>query len=307
MKNISDLYKYHYVKASSKRGARKTMSSTSSNANRTFRVSGYQVIRIIGTGAKSTIWEVRQETTGQSFALKRVIKQNNDDDRFANQIINEFECGQHIDHPNIRKVYDLRKIRKFISVREIQLLMEYCPGRSVQDAPPKSILDACSIFTQVAAAMDDFNKAGFVHADMKPNNIVVLPDGNVKIIDLGQACRIGTVKERIQGTPDFIAPEQVNRWPLDARTDVFNFGAAFYWALTGKCIPTLLPTLNAMRTSSRGATVIPPNEHNRDIPTMLSNLVLDCVQVEPKHRPETMREIVRRLGIILKREFQPVP
>lgn len=282
------------------------MSNTSSNTNRTFRVSGYQIIRIIGTGARSTIWEVRQETTGQSFALKRVVRQNNDDDRFANQISNEFECGQQIDHQNIRKIYDLRKIRKFLSVREIQLLMEYCPGRSVQDAPPKNVLDACSIFTQVATAMDDFNKAGFVHADMKPNNIIVNPDGNVKIIDLGQACKIGAIKERIQGTPDFIAPEQVNRHPLDARTDVFNFGAALYWALTGKCIPTQLPTMNAIRTAQNGARVVPPNEHNKEIPIMLSNLILDCVQIEPKHRPETMREIVRRLGIILKREFQAI-
>ncbi len=267
-------------------------------------MSGHQVVRIIGTGARSTIWEVRQEATGKSFALKRVVRNGSDDERFFQQATNEFECCRGLDHPNIRKIFDLRKIRKLFSVREIHLLMEYCPGRSVQDAPPQTVLDACDIFSQVATAMNSLNSSGYVHADMKPNNIVVSPEGDVKVIDLGQACKLGTIKERIQGTPDFIAPEQVNRWPLDARTDVFNFGAAFYWALTGQCIPTLMPTLNAMRTTHTGANVIPPHERNSDVPPLLSNLVMDCVMVEPTHRPENMREIVRRLGIVLKREFQ---
>ena len=65
------------------------------------------------------------------------------------------------------------------------------------------------------------------------------PTGEVKVIDFGQSCRIGTVKERIQGTPDYIAPEQVARRPITSQTDVFNLGATLYWALTGQDIPTL--------------------------------------------------------------------
>ena len=275
------------------------------NTNRTFRVSGYRVVRVLGTGARSTIWEVRQEATGQSFALKRVLKQGNDDSRFMQQVANEYECGRHIDHPNVRKVYDLRRVRKLLAIRETHLLMEYCPGKSVQDSPPRAMLEACGVFAQVAQAIETINRAGFVHADMKPNNIVVTPEGNVKIIDLGQTCRIGTVKERIQGTPDFIAPEQVKRGPLDVRTDVFNFGASFYWALTGKCIPTLLPKANSLELPNNSSAVTPPHKHNSDIPLILSNLVMECVRVDPNHRPKTMQEVVRRLGIVLRRQTQP--
>ena len=77
------------------------------------------------------------------------------------------------------------------------------------------------IFQAVASAMGHMHSMGFIHADMKPNNIIVgSKNGAVKVIDFGQSCSIGTRKARIQGTPDFIAPEQVKLRPLDARTDV---------------------------------------------------------------------------------------
>ena len=71
------------------------------------------------------------------------------------------------------------------------------------------------------------NSRGYVHADTKPNNIIVSAKGTVKIIDLGQSCPLGTIKERIQGTPDFIAPEQVNRRPLARRVRPYVIGAEF--------------------------------------------------------------------------------
>ena len=217
------------------------------------------------------------------------------------QVVNEYDCGRRIDHPGVRRVYDLRRVRRLLAVRETHLLMEYCPDRSLQDSPTKSVLEACGVFAQVAQGIDAINLAGFVHADMKPNNIIITPEGNVKIIDLGQACRIGTVKERIQGTPDFIAPEQVKRGPLGVQTDVFNFGASFYWALTGKCIPTLLPKANSLELPAAGPAVTPPVKHNSDIPPVLNNLVMDCVKVDPSQRPGSMQEVVRRLGIVLRR------
>ena len=83
------------------------------------------------------------------------------------------------------------------------------------------------------------HQMGYAHCDIKPNNILRNDTGKVKVIDFGQSCKIGTVKERIQGTPDYIAPEQVARRPISVQTDVFNLGATLYWALTGKLIPTL--------------------------------------------------------------------
>ena len=107
-----------------------------------------------------------------------------------------------------------------------------------------------------------------------------------------------TVKQRIQGTPDFIAPEQVQRQPLDARTDAYNFAAALYWTLTGQPIPTILPREGAV-TLKADMTYIPPEELNRAVPPALSKLIIDCIEVRPSRRPGSMREVAGRLSLIL--------
>lgn len=267
--------------------------------------NGYQRVRILGTGAHSTIWQVRDTAGGRTCALKSVVRNGHEDERFFQQTINEYEIASRIDHPNVRKVYELRRVRKLMRVRELQLLMEFCPGRSVQEQRPRSLLGVCSVFAQTAHALQKINERGFVHGDMKPDNIIVDEEGNVKIIDLGHACTLKTIKERIQGSPDFIAPEQINLEPLDARTDVFNYGASLYWALCGKYIPSLLP--NGGTPSLRQGRIPPPEEFNPEVPPLLSRLAMDCVQYRPKDRPATMHEIIGRLAIILRKELQPTP
>jgi serine/threonine-protein kinase len=143
------------------------------------------------------------------------------------------------------------------------------------------------------------HQAGYVHCDIKPNNILMNKSGTIKIIDLGQSCRIGTIKQRIQGTPDYIAPEQVKRQPLDQKTDIFNLGATMYWALTGQNIPTLIPQKN-----STGLQVLPkerkaPHEIKKQIPIELSNLVMDTVENKPEDRPRNMMAVVSRLDVMI--------
>ncbi len=272
---------------------------------RTFQIPGYQAVRIIGNGAHSTIWEVRSLKDSQTYALKRVVKNEKSDERFFTQTINEFEIASQLDHPNIRKVIELRRIRKLLAVKELHLIMEYCPGRNLQQAPPANVRDACHIWGRVGIALFQINQAGFVHSDMKPSNVIVDSAGDVKVIDFGQACPIGTVKERIQGTPDFIAPEQVNRQPHNERTDVFNFGASFYWTLTGKSGPVVLPHEGSLQLPGHNA-VKPPSELNPEVAPMLSKLIMDCIELEPSHRPANMREVVMRLDVILRKNFTTV-
>lgn len=263
----------------------------------TLEVPGYQVVQFLGSGARSTIWQVRDRRTGQMCALKRVVRQQGSDARFFEQTLNEYAVSSHFSHPVIRRIYRLRRVRRWLALKEIQLIMELCEGRTVQESRPADVRETARIFGHVGKALAHMNACGYVHADMKPNNIVVAPDSGVKIIDLGQSCPIGTVKRRIQGTPDFIAPEQVHRQPLDGRTDVFNFGAAFYWALSGRAIPTALP--------KKGATVLvaelavtPVEKLNPEVPTPLSKLITDCIEVRPTRRPESMAAVVARLELV---------
>jgi len=260
-------------------------------------IPGFQVVQFLGSGARSTIWQIRDRQTNQLLALKRVVKRHISDMRFLEQAVNEYKVATQLDHPVIRKIHRIHKIKRWLSLREVHLVMELCEGATVQGNRPRSVLEVMRIFTDVAGALAYMNARGFVHADMKPNNILVAPDGSVKIIDLGQSCPVGTVKTRIQGTPDYIAPEQVHRRPLDARTDVFNFGASLYWTLTGQAIPTVLPKRGGINIMTDQA-IVPPEEVNPLVPSLLSKLVVDCIRTNPLHRPADLDGVVDRLGLI---------
>ena len=147
------------------------------------------------------------------------------------------------------------------------------------------------------------HQQGYIHCDIKPNNILINSSGSVRIIDLGQCCKIGTVKQRIQGTPDYIAPEQVHRKHLDGRTDIFNLGATMYWALTGKNVPTLIPQAGDL-SSFVGQRIFPaPHELHEKIPFGISKIVTDCVKEEPGERPNSMSEVVSRLDLLIHSVF----
>jgi serine/threonine protein kinase len=266
-----------------------------------FQIPGCQVMDYLGKGARSTIWRVRERDRNRYYAVKRVTKQPGDDDRFFDQAINEFEIARQFDHPGLRKYYRLRRVRHWLQVNELHLFMELCDGKSCQAHRPADMARAVHIFHDVAGALTHLHALGFVHGDIKPNNIIVADDDTAKIIDFGQSCPIGTVKDRIQGTPDFIAPEQVRRHPLDGRTDVFNFGAALYWVLTGKAIPTILPKDTASVQLVSDLAVTPPVELNDQVPAPLNRLVLDCIEFNASRRPQAIKEVASRLDLIAHR------
>ncbi len=265
-----------------------------------FEIPGYHVLEALGRGAGSTIWMARQESTGKLFAVKRVIRNSPDDVRFLKQAENEYEIGSQLRHPVIRHLEDLRRVRRWGRTREIRVVMEFCPGKSMQDKCPSSVADILRIYAKVGEGLGAMHVSGFLHTDIKPNNIIVDTDGTVKVIDLGQSCRVGTIKPRIQGTPDFIAPEQVNRAPLDARTDVFNFGASLYWSLTGQPIKTTLPKSADDLVTAGKQQLRPANKLNPDVPPALASMVADCVEFQPSKRLASMKQAVAKLQLIRK-------
>jgi serine/threonine-protein kinase len=270
------------------------------------QVPGHKIVQLLGNGARSTIWQIRHLATGQFYALKRVVKREKNDFRFIEQVETEYTNACKLDHPNLRKIYNLRRIHKWLAVSEVQLMMEFCPGETIQNARPQSVEKVVDIFSTVASVLEHMNAKGVIHADTKPNNILISEEGEVKVIDLGQSCAVGTVKERIQGTPDFIAPEQVHRQPLDSRTDVFNFGASLYWTLTGRAIPTALPQTDSIR-EKRDHLRHPISELNPAVPPSLVKLVEDCIELSPGRRPESMKDVNSRLSLVsltMKRKAQ---
>jgi len=265
-------------------------------------VGGFTIVKRIGVGARSTIYLATDEQDKTEVALKRVIYQRPEDLRIFEQVETEYKAARRIDHPYIRKCNKLTKIRSMLKVREMLLSMEYFDGRNLEDSPSLSLGDVLLVFRMIATALNAMHQQGYVHCDIKPNNILMSKSGSIKIIDLGQSCKIGTVKRRIQGTPDYIAPEQVRRKPLGPKTDIFNLGATMYWALTGKHAPTLIPKKNKFGIPV-AAPRIAPNEIKKRIPANVSNLVMDCIEDDPAKRPANMMTIISRLDLMVHNIF----
>ncbi len=263
------------------------------------KINGYDVLNTLGTGAASTIYAVQDSKTNQIYALKQVLKKAADDQKFIDQAINEHNIASRIDHPAVRKCFKLKKVRKLIAVSEINLLMELVDGHNIQQKRHESLTQLARIFIAAADAIHAIHEAGFVHADIKPINILFTDQHSVKIIDFGHSCPIGTVKDRVQGTPDYIAPEQVRRQPITERTDIFSFGASLYWCVTNKFIPTLIPKTDNGVTRKDSTTLIPPIEIKPEIPLSLNTLILECIRDLPEERPESMPAIKARLELIL--------
>jgi serine/threonine protein kinase len=265
-------------------------------------VGGFTITRRIGSGARSTIYLATDDEDGTQVALKRLIFEKPEDHRVFEQTENEYKVAQHLDHPYIRKCYKLRKIRSMFKVREMLLSMEHFEGKTLEESPTLSLGDVLLVFRMVATGLNAMHQAGFVHCDIKPNNILINKSGAIKIIDLGQSCRIGTVKTRIQGTPDYIAPEQVRRKTLGPRTDIFNLGATMYWALTGKNVPTLIAKKTGVGLYER-PKCLAPHELKSQIPLGVSKLVMDCVKGDPAERPANMVEVISRLDLMIHSIF----
>jgi serine/threonine-protein kinase len=206
--------------------------------------------------------------------------------------------GRQIHHPGLRKSIDykanLTLLRKTI---DAILVMELVDGTPLELQLPRKMEDMVDCFAQTAQALESLHQTGYVHCDLKPNNILRSNAGDVKVIDLGQACAIGTKKERIQGTPDYISPEQVRCLEVTPKTDVFNFGATMYWCLTQEKLPTLFNLSRGDNSFLLDSKIKTPHQFNPKVPEALSNLVMECVKSSPAKRPE-ISDCIRRLQVV---------
>jgi serine/threonine-protein kinase len=262
-------------------------------------VGGFTIKKRIGSGARSTIYLATDHQTKTDVALKRIIYERPEDTRVFEQTENEFKVAQRLNHPYIRECYKIKKIRSMFNLKEMLLSMELFEGKTLEDGPTLSLVDVLLVFRMVATGLNAMHREGFIHCDIKPNNIIISKAGSIKIIDLGQSCKIGTTKRRIQGTPDYIAPEQVRRKALGPRTDIFNLGATMYWALTGKNVPTLIPKKKRGVGMAAPRNCPAPHELKPRIPERISTLVMDCVKDNPAQRPENMMTVITRLDLII--------
>lgn len=260
----------------------------------------YDLQQRLGEGARSVIWRAVDKNTGKVVAIKRCIRKEDKDIRFIEQMEAEHALCKNFNHANLRRSYDLKVNRTLLRrVTDAIMIMEYVDGLPLDVAPPPDLASTLDAFIQAASGLKAMHALGVVHCDIKPNNILRSSAGNVKVIDYGQSCPVGTVKERIQGTPDYIAPEQVNRKPVTVQTDVFNLGATLYWALTGRHIPTLYTVQKSKGENNLLSDDLfdSPLQLNPLVPPVVSEMVMACVATAPKKRPVDMDVMLQKMEI----------
>lgn len=257
----------------------------------------YRVVNPLGTGAGSTILLISDKTAGgKRYALKVVKRQDADDDIYIAQARVEYAAAQKLNHPAIAKVYDIRTKRSWFRLSGVELLLEYVDGKTLEELEAPTMGQLVLIFNQVVSALTHMHRRGVYHGDLKPSNIMLSKTGQVKLIDFGTAWIKGEEKNRVQGTPQYMAPEQANEKVVDERTDVYNLGATMYRMFTGRYLQSGIP-----KSGEGGARKIPtPIQINPKIPGTLNETIMACVELSPERRPAGMFEIKNQLAAVAK-------
>jgi serine/threonine protein kinase len=270
-----------------------------------FRIGNFQVIARLGTGAHSTILHVRRPADGRSYALKVVLIHGKKDLKFLEQAEHEFRVARMLDHPNLIKIHTLEKVRNWLfQVRKVHLLIEYVNGKTLDQCPPLGIPKLVQLFRCLADGLTHMHFRRVYHGDLKPNNIMVSRTGEVKIIDYGLATIRGEAKDRLQGTPEYMAPEQARRRIIDAKTDIYNLGATMYRMITMRLPPTYIPGRGDetnLRMDHRTAKRMlkPVQDLTPGAPRELCELIHHCLAYKAANRPaamENVRQVLEELS-----------
>ena len=257
-------------------------------------IGRFQVLGTLGKGAHSTILHIRRTADSKQYALKVVPIHTADELKFLDQAEHEFQVAQKLDHPNLIKIYALESVRNWMfRVRKLHLLIEYVNGKTLDVMPPAPISRLIQIFVRVAAGLAHMHRRGVCHADLKPNNIIVSRTGDVKIFDFGLARIKGESRGRVQGTPEYMAPEQAKRGIVNERTDIYNFGATMYRLATWRFAPAAVAEGSefAMDAKMREHLLKPVSVYNAEAPAELCEIIHRCLSYDPHKRPERVGEI----------------
>ena len=270
-----------------------------SNATSTPKLSSmkYRIVSPIGSGAGSTILQIADKSAGgKRYALKVVKRLEPEDDVYVAQAQVEFEVSKKLKHPAIVKIYDCRVKRSWFKMSGVELLMEFVDGKTLDEIEAPEMGQLVLIFCQVASALTHMHRRGVFHGDLKPSNIMLSKASQVKLIDFGTAWIKGEEKNRVQGTPQFIAPESVNDRVVNAKTDIYNFGATMYRMFTGRFANQGLPKAG----DGGQRKLVAPIQINPKIPGTLNETIMSCLEISPDRRPAGMFEIQHQLEAVAK-------
>ncbi len=253
----------------------------------------YKLISRIAIGGMGEVWQAHDEVILRDVAIKILKQEFMGDPGFLERFRTEARHAAMVNHPGIADVYDYGE-----DSGSAYLVMELVPGDSLakiletqKTLPAEQVLD---IISQTGRALFEAHEAGLVHRDVKPGNLLITPDGEVKITDFGiarVADQVGlTATGQVMGTVQYLAPEQATGKPATPSTDIYSLGIVAYEALAGKR-PFTGDSQMQIAMAQINQTPPPLPE---EIDPRVANLVMSCLAKKANQRPESALALAKR-------------
>src|SRR5438309_2754866 len=258
----------------------------------------YEILALLGQGGMGSVYKARDTELERLVALKLIRPDLASNPEILRRFKQELILAREVTHRNVIRIFDLGQTKGFKFIT-----MEYVEGRDLRavlrERGKLSPEETVRIIAQVCRALESAHAAGVVHRDLKPQNIMLDAKDRVYVMDFGIAHSLETPgmtqTGALMGTPEYMSPEQAKGIKVDARSDLFALGIIFYEMLTGISpykADTALATL-LKRTQERPP---PPAEVDPAIPKAISDVVMQCLEIDRDHRYSTAREILEDLG-----------
>jgi serine/threonine protein kinase len=243
----------------------------------------YEILGPLGFGATSRVDKARDKIIGRTVAIKTLVHSFGAAPQ-QKQFLREAQIVGQLSHPAIVNLFDVGVEETGIAY----LVMEYVNGRTLQQVLSESPIPwprACSWAADLATALGRAHHAGIIHGDVKPANIMITEEGEVKLSDFGIA-RFATQVSgsgRIMGTPAYLSPEQILGEPHSTRSDLFSLGIVLYQMLTG------VPAFDGSSVAAVCAQIlttdpVPPSRRNPALPPGLDHIVMRCLAKKAEDR-----------------------
>ncbi|MCZ2342764.1 MAG: serine/threonine protein kinase [Bacteroidales bacterium] len=274
-------------------------------ANENESIGGYRLRKLLHTAQHTQVFEVVEPRSNRHFAMKVLLPESASDEDQREMLFHEAEVGKKMEHENVVKIVKVSK-----DAKAPHIVMEYFPAGSLRarlqsrDPKDKQFLfeQMKNIMRQVATGLAYMNTSGWLHRDVKPDNILADSLGQCKIIDFAIAKPTKTgffeklmhKKGKPQGTPSFMSPEQIRDEIIDTRADIYSYGATIYELVCGR--PPFRGTNVADLLSKQlTAKVDTPQVYNPEVTDDFSAFLLKTLAKDRKDRFQNFHEILMAL------------
>jgi serine/threonine-protein kinase len=277
-------------------------------------IGNYKLVKCLGTGQTTQVWEVVEQSSHRHFGMKLLLSEKNSDATAKGMLYHEAAVGLEMTHPNVIKIVAVSKEKQ-----HHYFVMEYFPSGSLKTRLTQKQYDfvrqhAHSLFKQAATGFAYITTSGWVHRDIKPDNLLVNGKAELRIIDFAIAQRVESEgflsklfrrKPAIQGTRSYMSPEQIRGLPLDGRADIYSFGATLY-ELVAYRPPFRAATQQDLLSKHIIEKPVPPISHVPDLTQEMNDLILKCLQKKREDRFQSFHEILKALNPIRVYKGDPV-